>query len=58
MQTVDDAVEMSFWESGRGRCKVGKESLGDLGDRFEFSMFDFHSKSSMFGKWIDEKGDY
>lgn len=38
VQSVDEAVVMSFVVSGRGRWKVGKgkESFGDLGAMFEF----------------------
>lgn len=50
MQSVDEAVVMSFGVSGRGRWKVGKESFGDLGAMFEFSIFDFHSKSTILEK--------
>lgn len=27
-----------------------RESLGDLGDMFEFSIFDFQAKSTIFGR--------
>lgn len=52
VQSVDEAVVISFGVSGRGRWKVGKgkESLGDLGDMFEFGIFDFHSKSTILEK--------
>lgn len=52
VQRVDEAVVMSVVVSGRGRWKVGKgkDSLGDLGDMFEFNIFDFHSKSTILEK--------
>jgi hypothetical protein len=60
VQIFNDAAVMSFGESGRGRCKVGKGkvSLGDFGDMFEFSIFDFHSKSTIFGNEIINSGIY